>query len=113
MINRTLNREPPAWYVCQLTIVNREQPGLLSPPRAPPAVHRASSPVSRACLSCSWAFPRDAAGARRERELDDVIWARIEPVLPPLKGAMGRPMGRRRARRRADLVSWAGTCSSR
>ena len=20
MINRTLNREPPAWYVCQLTI---------------------------------------------------------------------------------------------
>jgi transposase len=24
--------------------------------------------------------------------LDDDMWARIEPVLPPLKGAMGRPM---------------------
>ena len=24
--------------------------------------------------------------------LSDEMWARIEPVLPPLKGAMGRPM---------------------
>lgn len=24
--------------------------------------------------------------------LSDEMWARIEPLLPPLKGAMGRPM---------------------
>jgi len=29
---------------------------------------------------------------RRERELSDEVWARIEPLLPPSKGAMGRPM---------------------
>ncbi len=29
MINRTLNREPPAWYVCQLTILKRN--GLRAP----------------------------------------------------------------------------------
>ena len=29
----------------------------------------------------------------RMRVLSDEMWARIEPVLPPVKGAMGRPMG--------------------
>lgn len=29
---------------------------------------------------------------RRDRELSDEVWARIEPLLPPLKGSMGRPM---------------------
>lgn len=28
----------------------------------------------------------------RTRVLTDEMWARIEPVLPPLKGPMGRPM---------------------
>ncbi len=28
----------------------------------------------------------------RTQVLDDVVWARIEPLLPPVKGAMGRPM---------------------
>lgn len=28
----------------------------------------------------------------RTAVLSDEIWARIEPVLPPVKGAMGRPM---------------------
>lgn len=28
----------------------------------------------------------------RTAVLSDEMWARIEPVLPPLKGAMGRPM---------------------
>ena len=28
----------------------------------------------------------------RTQALTDEMWARIEPLLPPLKGAMGRPM---------------------
>lgn len=28
----------------------------------------------------------------RTAVLTDVMWARVEPVLPPVKGAMGRPM---------------------
>lgn len=28
----------------------------------------------------------------RSAVLTDEMWARVEPVLPPLKGAMGRPM---------------------
>ena len=28
---------------------------------------------------------------RRERELSDEVWARVEPLLPPLKGPMGKP----------------------
>jgi transposase len=28
----------------------------------------------------------------RARVLSDAMWARIEPLLPPVKGAMGRPM---------------------
>ena len=28
----------------------------------------------------------------RMQVLSDAVWARIEPVLPPLKGRMGRPM---------------------
>jgi hypothetical protein len=31
------------------------------------------------------------------RVLRDEMWARFEPVLPPVKGAMGRPVGDRRA----------------
>ncbi len=29
---------------------------------------------------------------RRARVLDDVVWACIEPLLPPVKGSMGRRM---------------------
>lgn len=29
---------------------------------------------------------------RRERGLSDETWARVEPLLPPVKGAMGRRM---------------------
>ena len=28
----------------------------------------------------------------RTQVLDDRVWARIEPLLPPVTGAMGRPM---------------------
>lgn len=35
---------------------------------------------------------RDAACMTRSAVLTDAMWARIEPLLPPLKGAMGRPM---------------------
>src|SRR3954451_14688298 len=33
----------------------------------------------------------------RTAVLTDVMWARVEPVLPPVKGAMGRPMRDHRA----------------
>lgn len=33
----------------------------------------------------------------RTAVLSDEMWARIEPVLPPVKGAMGRPMRDHRA----------------
>jgi transposase len=34
--------------------------------------------------------------------LSDEMWARVEPLLPPVKGAMGRPM-----REHRDLVEGA------
>src|SRR5665811_100234 len=50
------------------------------------------APGSRACLR-SWAsLRRDAASMTRTEVLSDEMWARIEPVLPRVKGPMGRPM---------------------
>lgn len=47
---------------------------------------------TRACLQC-WAwFGLDAGHMTRMAVLSDEMWAQIEEVLPPVKGAMGRPM---------------------
>ena len=37
------------------------------------------------------------SGMTRMAVLSDEMWARIEPVLPPAKGAMGRPMREHRS----------------
>jgi transposase len=35
---------------------------------------------------------RDALGSLGWQALSAEMWARVEPVLPPVKGAMGQPM---------------------
>jgi len=47
---------------------------------------------TRACLRSCAALRPDSGWMSRTEVLTDEMWARIEPLLPALKGAMGKPM---------------------